>query len=43
VVLVALGYLAARRGGSAVGPALGWAAGSGTLGLLAIGLKFLLH
>lgn len=43
LLLVALGYLAARRGGAAVTTSIGWAAGSGLLGLLAVGLKYLLH
>jgi hypothetical protein len=43
VLLVGLGYVGARRRGSGVAGAVGWAAGSGVLGLLAMGLKYLLH
>jgi hypothetical protein len=43
LLLVALGYLAARRAGATGGGALGWAALSGVLGLATVSLKLFLH
>jgi hypothetical protein len=43
LLLVALGYLAARRAGATGVGAFGWAAVSGVLGLATVSLKLLLH
>jgi positive regulator of sigma E activity len=43
LLLIALGYLAARRAGASGVGALGWATASGVLGLVTVCLKLLLH
>jgi hypothetical protein len=43
VLLVALGYVAARRAGASGAGAVGWAVASGALGLVTVALKLLLH
>jgi hypothetical protein len=43
LLLIALGYLAARRAGAGGAGALGWATASGVLGLVTVCLKLLLH
>jgi hypothetical protein len=42
-LLAGLGYEAARRSGAPVGAALGWATGTGLLGVAVIVLKLVLH